>query len=41
MMRDEIDWTMYDEEEEVIPEVEEHEQDRRKFVYNSLINNYI
>ena len=36
-----IDWTMYDEEEEDIEDVREDKTDRRKYVYRSLINNYI
>ena len=40
-MNDEIDWGMYDEEEEHIEQVTEDKVDRRKYVYNSLVNNYI
>ena len=36
-----IDWTMYDEEEEHIEQVTENNTDRRKYVYNSLINNFL
>ena len=38
---DEIDWTMYDEEEEDIARVTDETEDRRKYVFNSLINNYL
>ena len=38
---DEIDWGLYDEEEEVIAQVTTEKEDRRKFVYNSIINNYL
>jgi hypothetical protein len=36
-----IDWSLYDEEEEDIADINEHVEDRRKYVYNSFINNYI
>ena len=39
-MEDEIDWTGYDEEEDDIPIVMEEDEDRRKYVYQSVINNY-
>ena len=38
---DEIDWTMYDEEQEDISPVTCEQEDRRKYVFNSLINNYL
>ena len=38
---DDIDWTLYDEEEEDIAEVTENNGDRRKYVYNSIVNNYL
>ena len=38
---DEIDWSMYDEEEEDIAQVTEEIEDRRKYVFNSLVNNYL
>ena len=37
----EIDWTMYDEEEEEIACITEDKEDRRKYIYNSVINNYL
>ena len=40
-MNEEIDWGMYDEEEEHIEQVTEDKVDRRKYVYNSLVRNYI
>jgi hypothetical protein len=36
-----IDWTGYDEEEEEIEQVRDVNSDRRKYVFNSLINNYL
>ena len=36
----EIDWSGYDEEEDDIPIVTQDNQDRRKYVYQSLINNF-
>ena len=36
-----IDWTMYDEEEDDVEEVTETNTDRRHYVYNSLVNNYL
>ena len=36
-----IDWELYDEEEEDIAEVTDDLEDRRKYVYNSFINNYL
>ena len=39
-MQTNIDWSMYDEEEEHIGEVTNESEDRRKYVFNSLINNY-
>ena len=36
-----IDWTMYDEEEEDIARVTDETEDRRKYVFNLLINNYL
>ena len=38
---DDIDWTLYDEEEEDIAEVTDDNTERRKYVYNSIINNYL
>jgi hypothetical protein len=35
-----IDWSLYDEEEESIPEIDEEGGDRRETVYHSIINNY-
>ena len=40
-MNDEIDWTMYDEEEEDIARVTDDKEDRRKYVFNSVINNFL
>jgi hypothetical protein len=40
-IEEDIDWTMYDEEEERIAQVTEEGEDRRQYVYNSLINNYL
>ena len=40
-MNDEIDWTMYDEEEEEIARVTDEKEDRRKYVFNSVINNFL
>jgi hypothetical protein len=39
-LTDNIDWSMYDEEEERIAEVTEENEDRRQYVFNSLINNF-
>ena len=36
-----IDWTGYDEDEEDIEQVTEQNTDRRQYIYNSLINNYL
>ena len=36
----EIDWSMYDEENDEVGNVTAENKDRRKFVFNSLINNY-
>ena len=36
----EIDWSGYDEEEDDIPIVQQDNEDRRKYVYQSLINNF-
>ena len=36
-----IDWTMYDEEEEDIARVTEDKEDRRKNVFNLLVNNFL
>ena len=38
---EEIDWGLYDEEEENIAAVTDDKEDRRKYVYNSMINNYL
>jgi hypothetical protein len=35
-----IDWSLYDEEEESIPEIDKEGGDRRETVYHSIINNY-
>ena len=40
-MNDDIDWSLYDEEEEDIPDVTADKEDRRKYVFNSLVNNYL
>ena len=40
-MTDDIDWCLYDEEEEELPVVTAVNVERRKYVYNSLINNFI
>ena len=40
-MSDEIDWGLYDEEEEIIAKVTAEKEDRRKYVFNSLINNFL
>ena len=37
---DEIDWCMYDEEEEEIDRVTEEGTYRRQYVYNSIVNNF-
>ena len=39
-IQNDIDWSMYDEEEERIGNVTEENQDRRKYVFNSIINNF-
>jgi hypothetical protein len=39
-MRDDIDWSGYDEEEADIPNVEDDDAERREYVFNSIINNY-
>ena len=38
---DDIDWALYDEEEELIADITDEKEDRRKYVFNSLINNYL
>ena len=40
-MNEEIEWGLYDEEEEDIAEVIEDREDGRQYVHNSLINNYL
>ena len=40
-MNEDIDWTMYDEEEEDIAHVWEEKEDRRKFVFNLVVNNFL
>ena len=40
-LSEEIDWGLYDEEEEDIAEVTEDIEDRRQYVYNSFVNNYL
>ena len=40
-MENNIDWTLYDEEEEDIGHVRNEGQDRRQYVFNSLVNNYL
>ena len=41
-VNEDIDWGMYDEEEEDIPEVTfQDTTDRRKYVFNSLVNNFL
>ena len=40
-INDDIDWCLYDEEEEQIAQVTAEKEDRRKYVYNSVINNYL
>ena len=40
-VNEEIYWTMYDEEEEDIAHITEDKEDRRKYVFNSVINNYL
>ena len=40
-INDEIDWSLYDEEEEDIAEVTDDKEDCRKYVFNSLVNNYL
>ena len=39
-MEDGIDWSLYDEELDDIAAVTDDNEDRRKYVFNSLINNY-
>ena len=39
-LESEIDWSMYDKEEDEIAHVTDENEDRRKYVFNSLINNY-
>jgi hypothetical protein len=39
-MRDDIDWSCYDEEQVEIPDVDQEEAVRREFVFNSIVNNY-
>ena len=39
-MEDGIDWTMYDEEKDEIAQVTNESEERRKYVFNSLINNF-
>ena len=36
-----IDWTLYDEEAEDIADVRDDDKDRRQYVFNSLVNNYV
>ena len=36
-----IDWVLYDEEDENKPQVTEVKEDRRKYIYNSVINNFL
>ena len=38
---DNIDWDLYDEEEEDIGRVTEQGTDRRQYVFNSLVNNFL
>ena len=38
---EEIDWGLYDEEEEDIAEVTDDIGDRRQYVFNSFVNNYL
>ena len=40
-MNDDIDWGLYDEEEEHIAAVTADKEDRRKYVFNSVINNFL
>ena len=40
-INDNIDWGLYDEEQDDIPRVTEKNDDRRVYVYNSLINNFL
>jgi hypothetical protein len=40
-INEEIDWGLYDEEQEDIARVTDDKEDRRKYVYNSMINNYL
>ena len=40
-INEEIDWALYDKEEEMIADVAEENEDRRKYVFNSFINNYL
>ena len=39
-INDDIDWTLYDDEEEDIAEVTEEVEDRRKCVLNSVMNHF-
>ena len=39
-IKENIDWSMYDEELEEMAPIAEDKTDQRKFVFNSLINNY-
>jgi hypothetical protein len=39
-VQSEIDWSMYGKEEDTIPNVTDENQERRTYVFNSLINNY-
>ena len=36
-----IDWSLYNEEEEDITSVTEDTEDRRQYVFNSIMNNYL
>ena len=40
-VQNDIDWSLYDEEEEDIADVREDGTDRRQYVFNSLVNNYL
>ena len=39
-MENDIDWSMYDEEKDEIAVVTAENEERRKYVYNSLINHF-
>ena len=39
-MEDGIDWTLYDEELDDIAAITDDNEDRRQYVFNSLIHNY-